>query len=197
MEVDVWREQTHYRMAFERGKPKGKLEKARPRAEQARHASVRFKPDPQIFGAKAALQARAPVQDVALEGLSVRRRRNPLALRPGAAQRHRGRAGDGDVPFRRGPEGLSRHQHRAGATLVHPDIFTGSSGKTGRHGAVEWAVAWSADTDGFLNSYCNTIPTPDGGTHEFGLRSALLRGLKDHAARVGQDKRAAPSPAKT
>jgi len=79
-----------------------------------------------------------------------------------------------------------------GATLVHPDIFTGSAGKTGRHGAVEWAVAWTVDTDGFLNSYCNTIPTPDGGTHESGLRSALLRGLKDHAARVGQEKRATP-----
>jgi topoisomerase-4 subunit B len=57
---------------------------------------------------------------------------------------------------------------------------------------VQWAVAWTADADGFLNSYCNTIPTPDGGTHESGLRSALLRGLKDHAARMGQDKRAAP-----
>src|SRR5204862_6930509 len=52
-------------------------------------------------------------------------------------------------------------------------------------------VAWTADADGFLNSYCNTIPTPDGGTHESGLRSALLRGLKDHAERAGQGKRAA------
>jgi topoisomerase-4 subunit B len=75
---------------------------------------------------------------------------------------------------------------------VHPDIFTGSSGKTGAHGAVEWAVAWTADADGFLQSYCNTIPTPDGGTHESGLRSALLRGLKDHAERIGQEKRASP-----
>jgi topoisomerase-4 subunit B len=77
------------------------------------------------------------------------------------------------------------------ATLVHPDIFTGSAGKTGSHGAVQWAVAWTADADGFVNSYCNTIPTPDGGTHESGLRSALLRGLKDHAERVNQGKRAA------
>ncbi len=55
----------------------------------------------------------------------------------------------------------------------------------------EWAVAWTADADGFLSSYCNTVPTPDGGTHESGMRSALLRGLKDHAERVGQGKRAA------
>jgi topoisomerase-4 subunit B len=52
-------------------------------------------------------------------------------------------------------------------------------------------VAWTADADGFLSSYCNTIPTPDGGTHETGLRSALVRGLKDHAERNGQGKRAA------
>jgi topoisomerase-4 subunit B len=55
---------------------------------------------------------------------------------------------------------------------------------------VQWAAAWTADADGFLNSYCNTIPTPGGGTHESGLRTALLRGLKDHAERVGQGKRA-------
>ena len=56
---------------------------------------------------------------------------------------------------------------------------------------MQWAVAWVADADGTLSSYCNTIPTPDGGTHESGLRSALLRGLKDHAERVGQGKNAA------
>jgi topoisomerase IV subunit B len=76
-------------------------------------------------------------------------------------------------------------------TLVHPDIFSGKSGRNGAHGACEWAVAWTADADGFLSSYCNTVPTPDGGTHESGMRSALLRGLKDHAERVGQGKRAA------
>src|SRR5262249_37794123 len=62
----------------------------------------------------------------------------------------------------------------------------------GVHGGVQWAVAFVADADGSLSSYCNTIPTPDGGTHESGLRSALLRGLKDHAERVGQGKRAGP-----
>ena len=70
-------------------------------------------------------------------------------------------------------------------------MFTGSTGKIGTRGAVQWAVAWTADTDGFLNSYCNTIPTPDGGTHKSGLRSALTRGLKDHAERANHGKRAA------
>src|SRR4029450_11539673 len=78
-----------------------------------------------------------------------------------------------------------------GQTLVHPDIFTGKSGKPGANGAVEWAVAWTGDSDGFVAAYCSTIRPPDGGTHESGLRSALLRGLKDHAERVNQGKRAA------
>ena len=76
-------------------------------------------------------------------------------------------------------------------TLVHPDIFFGKSEKPGGHGTVEWAIAFVADADGFLSSYCNTIPTADGGTHESGLRSALTRGIKDHAERINQSKRAA------
>ena len=191
MEVEVAREQTLYSMAFERGKPKGKLEKAG-RAPNRRGTRDPLPARPADLRAEGRLQAGAHLQDDALEGLSVRRRRDPLALRQGAHQGRRGRAGEGHLPFRAGPEGLSGSEQLAGATLVHPDIFSGTHGKVGAHGAVQWAIAWTADTDGFLNSYCNTIPTPDGGTHESGLRSALLRGLKDHAARVGQEKRAAP-----
>ncbi len=77
-----------------------------------------------------------------------------------------------------------------GEPLVADQVFTGRIEKDGKHGTVEWAIAWLAGADGFVHSYCNTIPTPDGGTHEAGLRSAILRGLKDHAERIGQAKRA-------
>ncbi len=190
MEVEVWREQTHYRMAFERGKPKGKIEKLG-RAPNKRGTKVRFKPDPEIFGAKAAFDVErvfkmARSKAYLFGGVEIRWQCDKALLKPSS-----------EVPEKATfhfAEGLKDYlaTSLAGATLVHPDIFTGSAGKTGRHGAVEWAVAWTADADGFLQSYCNTIPTPDGGTHESGLRTALLRGLKDHAARVGQEKRAAP-----
>ena len=186
LEVDVWREQTQYRMAFERGKPKGKLEKVG-RAPNKRGTRVRFRPDPQIFGAKAHFKPErlfkmARSKAYLFGGVEIRWHCAPELLK-----------GVEDVPETASfhfADGLRDYlaTSLAGATLVHPDIFTGSSGKAGRAGAVEWAVAWSADTDGFLNSYCNTVPTPDGGTHESGLRSALLRGLKDHAARVGKEK---------
>jgi len=190
MEVEVAREQQLYRMAFERGKPKGKLEKAG-RAPNRRGTRVRFKPDPDIFGPKAAFKPErvfkmARSKAYLYGGVEIRWHCDRALLK-----------GVEDVPEKATfhfAEGLKDYlaSNLTGATLVHPDIFTGSAGKTGRHGAVEWAVAWTADTDGFLNSYCNTIPTPDGGTHESGLRTALLRGLKDHAARIGQEKRAAP-----
>ncbi|MEL6751074.1 MAG: toprim domain-containing protein, partial [Pseudomonadota bacterium] len=62
-----------------------------------------------------------------------------------------------------------------------------STAKKSGHGAVEWAIAWHAD-DGFINSYCNTVPTGDGGTHEAGLRTSLARGLKAYAELIGNKK---------
>ncbi len=189
MEVEVAREQQLYRMAFERGKPKGKLEKAG-RAPNRRGTKVRFHPDPQIFGPKAAFKPDRVFKMTRSKaylfgGVEIRWHCDKALLK-----------GVEDVPekatfhFEQGLKDYLSDQLKD-ATLVHPEIFSGTHGKVGAHGAVQWAVAWTADTDGFLNSYCNTIPTPDGGTHESGLRSALLRGLKDHAARVNQEKRAA------
>jgi topoisomerase-4 subunit B len=188
MEVEVAREQTLYRMNFERGTPKGKLEKVG-RAPNRRGTKIRFRPDPDIFGAKAAFDPARVFKMTRSKaylfgGVEIRWHCDKALLK-----------GVKDVPEKATfhfEQGLKDYlsETLAEATLVHPDIFSGTHGKVGAHGAVQWAVAWTADTDGFLNSYCNTIPTPDGGTHESGLRTALLRGLKDHAARGGQEKRA-------
>jgi len=189
LEVEVWREQQHYRMVFERGVPKGKLEKLG-RVPNKRGTKVRFRPDPQIFGPKAAFKPQrvfkmARSKAYLFGGVEIRWTCAKEMLR-----------GIDDVPEQETfhfPDGLKDFLAAAihNDTLVHSDIFTGKAGKTGGHGAVEWAVAWTADADGFISSYCNTIPTDDGGTHESGLRSVLTRGLKDHAERIGQGKRAA------
>jgi topoisomerase-4 subunit B len=188
-EVEVARGQQLYRMTFERGVPKGKLENLG-KINNRRGTRVRFKPDTDIFGAKATFKPQrvfgmARSKAYLFGGIEIRWHCDAELLR-----------GVEDVPadatfhFANGLK-----DYLAGAvhndTLVHPDIFTGTTGKTGAHGACEWAIAWTADADGFLYSYCNTIRTPDGGTHESGLRSALLRGLKDHAELTGQGKRAA------
>ncbi|HLZ03692.1 MAG TPA: DNA topoisomerase IV subunit B [Bradyrhizobium sp.] len=189
LEVEVARGQKLYRMAFERGHPKGKLEDLG-KINNRRGTKVRFKPDTEIFGAKATFKPQrlfkmARSKAYLFGGVEIRWRCAPELLK-----------GIEDVPAEdtfHFPGGLKDYLAAAihADTLVHPDVFSGKSGRTGAHGACEWAVAWTADADGFLSSYCNTIPTQDGGTHESGIRSALLRGLKDHAERVGQGKRAA------
>jgi topoisomerase-4 subunit B len=189
MEVEVARGQRLYRMAFERGKPKTKLQDAG-KAPNRRGTKVRFRPDPQIFGAKAHFEPERVFKMTRSKAYLF----GGVEIRWFCAKEllH----GADDVPEKATfhfADGLKDYlaETLAGAHLVHPDIFTGSAGKVGAHGAVQWAAAWTADADGFVNSYCNTIPTPDGGTHESGLRGALTRGLKDHAERVGQGKRAA------
>ena len=189
MEVEVAREQTLHRMVFERGKPKGKLEKLG-RVPNRRGTKVRFRPDPDIFGAKARFKPERIFKMTRSKaylfgGVEIR-----WACAKDLLHGVEGVPEEATFHF---ADGLKEYLSATinGATLVHPDIFAGSAGKIGVHGGAQWAVAWTGDSDGFLSSYCNTIPTPDGGTHESGLRSALLKGIKDHAERVGQGKRAA------
>ena len=189
MEVEVARGQKLYRMVFERGQPKGKLQEVG-KAPNRRGTKVRFRPDPQIFGPKAHFKPERVFKMTRSKAYLF----GGVEIRWSCAKALLG--GIEGVPEQATfhfADGLRDYlsETLASATLVHPDIFTGSAGKTGAHGAAQWAVAWTVDADGFLNSYCNTIPTPDGGTHESGLRAALTRGLKDHAERIGQGKRAA------
>jgi topoisomerase IV subunit B len=188
MEVEVARKQTLHRMVFERGKPKGKLEMLGP-APNRRGTKVRFLPDPDIFGAKAHFKPERVFKMTRSKaylfgGVEIRWSCAKELLK-----------GVEDVPEEATfhyADGLKEYLAATinGSTLVHPDIFHGTAGKVGVHGGAQWAVAWTGDSDGFLSSYCNTIPTPDGGTHESGLRSALVKGIKDHAERAGQGKRA-------
>jgi topoisomerase-4 subunit B len=187
LEVEVARQGQLYKQTFVRGKPKGGIEKLG-KVNNRRGTTIRFKPDPEIFGAKAKFDPQrvfkmARAKAYLFGGVEIRWVCDKALV-----------AGT-DVPeeatfhFEAGLKDFVARETE-GQTLVVPEIFTGKQGKPGTKGSVEWAVAWAADADGFVSSYCNTVPTPDGGTHEAGLRSALLRGLKDHAERVNQGKAA-------
>jgi topoisomerase-4 subunit B len=189
LEVEVARSQTLYRQTFERGKPISTLTVVG-KAPNRRGTKVRFLPDPQIFGAHARFDpARvfkmARSKAYLFGGVEIRWRCAPSLIGDGAKV-----PAEATFHF---PGGLRDYLAAdiEGEALVADQAFTGRVDKTGKNGSVEWAVAWLAGADGFVHSYCNTIPTPDGGTHESGLRTALLRGLKDHAERIGQSKRAA------
>jgi topoisomerase IV subunit B len=189
LEVEVARGQTLYRQTFERGKPTSALTIVG-KTPNRRGTKVRFLPDPQIFGAHARFDpARvfkmARSKAYLFGGVEIRWRCAPALIGEGSK-----------VPAEAAfhfPGGLRDYLAAdiEGQELVADQVFTGRVEKAGKHGSVEWAIAWLANDDGFVHSYCNTIPTPDGGTHESGLRTALLRGLKDHADRIGQGKRAA------
>src|ERR1700722_4464644 len=187
-EVEVARGGQLYRQIYSRGKPKGGIEKLGKVANR-RGTKVRFKPDAEIFGDKTAFSPQRLFKmtraKAYLFGDVEIRWHCDKELLDGVE----GVSEEATFHF---PSGLKDYlaSTMEGQTLVHPDIFTGKSGKAGAPGSVEWAVAWTSDADGFLSSYCNTIPTPDGGTHESGMRTALLRGLKDHAERTNQGKRA-------
>jgi topoisomerase-4 subunit B len=93
------------------------------------------------------------------------------------------------------PNGLADFlgERTTGLETVTPEPFSGRiERKDAEGGAVEWAVTWTpagfGEADGFMQSYCNTVPTPEGGTHEAGFRAALLKGLKAYAERVGEKR---------
>jgi topoisomerase-4 subunit B len=186
LEVEVARGQMLYRQRFSRGIPQTGLEELG-RTQNRRGTKVRFLPDPEIFKEThhfkpARLFKMARSKAYLFGGVEIRWSCDPELVK------------GTDTPEKavlRFPGGLKDYLAATltGATLVHPDIFAGKLDKHG-HGSTEWAISWVGDQDGFISSYCNTIPTPDGGTHEQGLRVALLRGLKDHAERTG-NKRAA------
>ena len=186
LEVEVARGQVLYRQIFERGHPVTELVTVG-KVLNRRGTRVRFKPDPQIFGAEAhfkpaRLFKMARAKAYLFGGVEIRWHNTALNNEGGTPR---------EAVFHF-PGGLKDYlaQDTQGKTLVADQVFTGKVVKPGGHGSLEWAIAWLADDDGFVHSYCNTIPTADGGTHEAGLRTALLRGLKDHAERIGQGKRA-------
>jgi len=186
LEVEVARGQQLYRMEFSRGAPQGKL-KSLGAIKNRRGTSIRFRPDEQIFGKGATfkparLLRMARSKAYLFGGVEIRWFCAPSLIKddtPAEAVFH----------F---PGGLKEYLEATinGQTRVTKDIFAGRIEKEGGHGSVEWAVCWIADADGLLNSYCNTIPTAEGGTHENGLRSALSKGLRDFGERVG-NRRAA------
>ena len=187
LEVEVARGRQLYRQVFERGTPVGGIEKLG-EIHNRRGTKVRFHPDAQIFGKDlrfdpVRLYKMARSKAYLFAGVEIRWNCAPELLTakdspPANAVFH----------F---PGGLKDHlaAQLEGEVQVTREPFFGKSARQGGHGSLEWAVSWYPG-DGYVNSYCNTVPTGDGGTHEAGFRNALTRGLKTHAERIG-NKRAA------
>jgi topoisomerase-4 subunit B len=174
--VEVARDQTLYRQTYSRGKPLGAVETVG-RVNNRRGTVVRFHPDPEIFGPHARLSAARLFRMTRAKAYLF----GGVELRWSCEESLTGEEVPAKATFHY-PGGLKDFMSARveGETRIVDDIFSGSAGRPGGHGAVEWAIAGTLG-DGGVSSYCNTVPTPDGGTHETGLRTALLRGLKNYA----------------
>jgi topoisomerase IV subunit B len=184
--VEVARGQQLYTQEFRRGASQGPIQNLG-KINNRRGTTVKFLPDAQIFGkgnttfSAARLYKMARSKSYLFGGVEIRWRCADVHLK------------DKDIPAEavfHFPGGLKDflEERLDGHTRVVDEIFFGKVEKEGGHGSVEWAVAWFGGDDGFMSSYCNTIPTPEGGTHEFGFRSALTRSLKSYAELVNNKR---------
>jgi topoisomerase-4 subunit B len=180
VEVTSWRDGNEHRQVFSRGKPVGGLQEIGP--SRKRGTSVKFLPDPVIFGENVAfrparLYRMARSKAYLFRGVQIRWSCDPSLI-------HDQTPAEATFHF---PNGLADFlsERLAGVATVTPEAFTGRIERQGDGGAVEWAVTWTpegfGEADSFMQSYCNTVPTPEGGTHEAGFRAALTKGLKSYA----------------
>ncbi|MEX0584035.1 MAG: DNA topoisomerase IV subunit B, partial [Sneathiella sp.] len=186
MIVEVARDKELWRQEFSRGMPQTPLEKVGA-APNRRGTSVQFHPDPEIFEAGTALRPARLYKLVRskaylFRGVEIRWKCDEELIKdetPAEATLH----------F---PGGLRDFLDASleGMKTVTPEPFAGRIEMDNDRGRVEWAIAWPLTNMTFLNSYCNTVPTPEGGTHELGFRGALLRGLKAYGELINNKKAA-------
>ncbi|SJM47655.1 Topoisomerase IV subunit B [Brevundimonas diminuta 3F5N] len=188
LDVTVWRDGFEWRQSFSRGHVQAPIQQVGPSKKKG--TLIRFKPDDQIFGAGATFKpARlfrmTRAKAYLFRGVEIRWTCAPERITdatPAQATLH----------F---PGGLADAlAERVGELETVTPVFAGRVERKGEAGALEWAVTWSpigfGDADSFVASYCNTVSTPDGGTHEAGFRAALVKGLKAYGELINE-KRAA------
>ncbi len=188
LEVEVARDRLLYRQRFSRGVPQGPLEQAGA-VSNRRGTTVRFFPDAEIFGGDARFDAQtlfrmSRAKAYLFRGVEIRWQAAPEML-----------AGLADVPetaLLHFPGGLADYlaDRLQGRPLLVTRIFTGEMKTPEDGGRVEWAIAWPDRGEGFSASYCNTVPTPQGGSHETALRTAIGKGLRAYGELTGNRKAA-------
>jgi topoisomerase-4 subunit B len=184
MVVEVARNRELFRQSFSRGIPQGPVEKVGP-APNRRGTSTLFHPDPEIFGHLQLKPARM-----------LKMVRSKAYLFSGVEIRWKSAIDDGETPLEATfhfPGGLADYlSDNLQKTETYADKpFAGKvsfTEKYGVPGSVEWAINWTPARDGFIQSYCNTVPTPEGGTHEGGFWAAILKGIRAYGELVKNRK---------
>ncbi|MBI1211572.1 MAG: DNA topoisomerase IV subunit B [Alphaproteobacteria bacterium] len=178
LEVEVVKDRVSWTQRYERGVPVTKL-KNTGSVQNRRGTTIRFKPDIKIFGPDerfrpSRLYRMARSKAYLFRGVEIRWSCDPSLI-----------TGNDQTPTEETlhfPGGLADFLESTikGAATVTPRPFAGRVDAKDGRGIVEWAITWSPAIDSFNNSYCNTIPTPQGGTHDQGLRTALTKALRGY-----------------
>ena len=184
MVVEVARNKELYEQRFSRGTPLGPVKKIGA-APNRRGTAVTFHPDAEIFGSLQFKPSRL-----------FKMVRSKAYLFSGVEIRWKSAVEDGDTPLEATfhyPNGLADFLALSmeGATTYADRPFAGKvnfQDKFGVPGSVEWAINWTPARDGFIHSYCNTVPTPEGGTHEAGFWAAMLKGVRAYGELVNNKK---------
>jgi topoisomerase IV subunit B len=184
LRVEVALNRELYAQSFSRGIPQGPIARLGPTPNR-RGTTVTFRPDPQIFGSQLFKPARL-----------LKMARSKAYLFSGVEIRWKTAVSDGETPAEavfHFPGGLADYLSDTlqKSTTYADRPFAGKVGfpeKFNVPGSVEWAINWTPARDGFLQSYCNTVPTPEGGTHETGFWAAILKGIRAYGERVKNRK---------
>ena len=185
LEVEVVRDKLVYRQSYCRGEPTGKIQKVGADA-RGRGTTVAFRPDHEIFGKAKFRPERlyklARSKAYLYRGVEIRWKCDPSLLPEGSEV-----PAEETIHFPGGLRDFLNQQLDGRATVV-AEPFSGEAELSGKMGRVEWAIHWPVDEEPYESTYCNTIPTPEGGTHESGLRSAITKGLKSYGELTGNKK---------
>ena len=184
--VEVSKNKEIYEQEFSRGIPLGPVKKIGG-TNNKRGTVIRFHPDPEIFGNHKFKPKRL-----------ISMARSKAYLFSGVEIKWKSEIDDGETPLQATfhfPGGLSDYlKERLGVSSTYADMpFHGKvhfseKFQSNKVGSVEWAVNWTPSKDGFIQSYCNTVPTPEGGTHETGFWSAILKGIRAYGELVNNKK---------
>ena len=181
LEVEVYRGRKGWRQTFSRGLPTSALESTKPALK--RGTMVRFTPDSEIFGGSlhfspARLYRQCQVKAALFRGVSI-----SWSCAPDLLKGENAPPAEAVIAYPNGLEDALTADLGSSPALLTPlwagdaDLPVAADGQPG--GRVEWAVAFLDQGTSSLISYCNTIPTPQGGTHENGLRAALVKGFRN------------------
>ncbi|MFV3077834.1 DNA topoisomerase IV subunit B [Niveispirillum fermenti] len=186
LHVEVARDRQLWTQTFSRGLPLAPLAHAGT-VQNRRGTTVSFHPDAEIFGAEARFKPErlyrlARSKAYLYRGVEIRWSCDTSLITT--------ESGIPAAEVLHFPNGLLDYLTatlKARATVT-PQPFAGQADFPGDAGRVEWAIAWPEDDEGFSHTYCNTIPTPQGGTHELGLRGALTRAIKSYGDMLGNKR---------